>query len=90
MNQQKSAPTSRQAGLTIVELIVAILLAAVMTSGLFYMLSGQQKTYTEQYNQMGRNANLWGAMNFLERQIQTRRLWLRRMPRWPGHGTGPL
>jgi type IV pilus assembly protein PilW len=62
--------TMRQAGLTLLELMVTMLLASILISGLFYMMSGQQKTYTNQVAVLSAQENLWGAMEYLERQIR--------------------
>ena len=55
--------------MTLVELMVALFLALLLTGGLFYMMSGQQKTYTGQLQAMTSNENLWGAMEYLQSQI---------------------
>ena len=52
-----------------VELMVALFLALLLTGGLFYMMSGQQKTYTTQLQAMTSNENLWGAMEYLQSQV---------------------
>ena len=52
-----------------VELMVALFLALLLTGGLFYMMSGQQKTYTGQLHAMTSNENLWGAMEYLQSQV---------------------
>lgn len=61
---------ARQAGLTLVELMVALLLAIILSAGLFYLMSGQHKTYTGQLHQMTINENLWGAMEYLQSEIR--------------------
>ena len=63
------ADRRRERGLTMVELMVALLLAVILSGGLFYMMSGQQKTYTGQLHAMTSNENLWGAMEYLQSQI---------------------
>ena len=52
-----------------VELMVALFLGLLLTGGLFYMMSGQQKTYTGQLHAMTSNENLWGAMEYLQSQV---------------------
>jgi prepilin-type N-terminal cleavage/methylation domain-containing protein len=59
-----------QSGLTLVELMISILLAAILSAGLFAMMSGQQKTYTQQLGQMTAQENLWGAMEYLQSEIR--------------------
>ncbi len=59
----------RERGLTMVELMVALFLALILTGGLFYMMSGQQKTYQGQLHAMTSNENLWGAMEYLQSQV---------------------
>ncbi|MCA9666594.1 MAG: prepilin-type N-terminal cleavage/methylation domain-containing protein [Myxococcales bacterium] len=60
----------REAGLTLVELMVSILLASILSGGLFYLLSGQSKTYDQQFSTLTVQENLWGAMEFIQRQIR--------------------
>ncbi len=60
----------RDAGLTIIELMVSLFLAVLLTGGLFYMMSGQQKTYNEQLSTMATQENLWGAMEYLASEIR--------------------
>ncbi len=58
------------AGLTLVELMVSMFLAILLAGGLFYMMSGQQKTYNEQLSTMTAQENLWGAMEFLSGEVR--------------------
>ncbi|MFH1130277.1 MAG: PilW family protein [Pseudomonadota bacterium] len=60
----------KQAGVTIVELMVAMLLALILSGGLFYMMSGQTKAYETQLTTLTTQENLWGAMSYLQRQIR--------------------
>ena len=60
----------QQVGMTLIELMVTVLLATILIGGLFYMMSGQQRTYTNQVNVLSAQENLWGAMEYLERQIR--------------------
>jgi prepilin-type N-terminal cleavage/methylation domain-containing protein len=62
---------TRQAGLTLVELMVALLLAAILSAGLFAMTSGQTASYNSQLKSVTVQQNLWGAMEYLQRQIRT-------------------
>jgi len=59
-----------QSGLTLIELMVSVLLALMLTSGLFYMMSSQQKTYTSQLSALDSQENLWGAMEYIQGQIR--------------------
>ena len=59
-----------QGGLTVVELLVTLALAGILSSGLFYMMAGQQLTYSMQVRNTTTQENLWGAMEFLQRQIR--------------------
>jgi prepilin-type N-terminal cleavage/methylation domain-containing protein len=61
---------SHDSGLTLVELMVAILLAAVLTAGLFMMSIGQTRTYEEQLRAISVQESLWGAMEYLQRQTR--------------------
>jgi prepilin-type N-terminal cleavage/methylation domain-containing protein len=60
----------RQAGLTLIELMVAILLAAILSAGLFYMTAGQTATYDSQLKNVTLQQNLWAAMEYLQRQVR--------------------
>lgn len=60
----------REAGLTLVELLITVLLAAILLAGLFYMMSGQQRTYSAQVSTLTTQENLWGAMEYLKSQVR--------------------
>ena len=60
----------REAGLTIIELMISLFLAVLLTGGLFYMMSGQQKTYNQQLSTMATQENLWGAMEYLASEVR--------------------
>ena len=60
----------RQAGLTLVELMISVLLAAMLSAGLFYLTSGQQRSYNSQVKSMALQESLWGAMEYLSRQVR--------------------
>jgi hypothetical protein len=51
-------------------MMVSVLLAAVLSAGLFYMTSGQQRTYTAQIDTLQLQESLWGAMEYLKRQVR--------------------
>jgi hypothetical protein len=72
-----SGGAPRDEGLTLVELMVTLLLAALLTSGLFFMLSGQGETYAGQRRGLEVQTGVWGAMEYLQRQL-----------RLAGHGFG--
>lgn len=57
-------------GLTLVELMVSMVLAIMLSAGLFYMMSGQQKTYSLQLSTMTSQENLWGAMEYLQGEVR--------------------
>ncbi len=58
-----------QAGVTLIELMISVLLASILSTGLFYMMSSQQRTYSEQLSNMTAQQNLVGAMEYLQGQI---------------------
>lgn len=66
--QRRSIP--REAGLTLVELMVSMVLAVMLSAGLFYVMSGQQKTYNIQLASMTSQENLWSAMEYLQGQVR--------------------
>ncbi|MCK5797794.1 MAG: prepilin-type N-terminal cleavage/methylation domain-containing protein, partial [Deltaproteobacteria bacterium] len=57
-------------GMTLVELMISMLLAAILSAGLFYMTSGQQRVYTSQLDTMQLQEGLWGAMEYVKRQVR--------------------
>lgn len=67
---KSGARRDRQAGLTLVELMVSVLLAAMLSAGLFYLTSGQQRTYNSQVKTMALQESLWGALEYLSRQVR--------------------
>lgn len=56
--------------MTLVELVVAMLLAAILITGLFYLLSGQRRIYTHQFNLMESGETLWSAMEYIQGQVR--------------------
>lgn len=63
-------PASGQHGVTLVELLVVVVLAGILSAGIYFMASGQQRTYTEQLSALTSQQNLWGAMEHLQRQVR--------------------
>ncbi|MBK8481002.1 MAG: PilW family protein [Proteobacteria bacterium] len=61
---------SGESGVTIVELMVSIVLAAILAGGLFALFSGQQRTYSRQMEGIGIQQSLGGALEHLERQVR--------------------
>lgn len=59
-----------QRGITLIELMVSLLLAAMLSAGIFYMMSGQTRTYNTQMKSLTTQENLWGAMEYLQRQVR--------------------
>lgn len=59
-----------ESGVTIVELMVAMVLAAMLAAGLLALLTGQQRTYSQQMEGTGIQQNLGGAVEYLERQVR--------------------
>ncbi len=60
----------KDAGLTLLELMVSVLLAMMLTGGLFYMMSAQQKSYATQMSSMDAQENLWGAMEYISNELR--------------------
>lgn len=58
------------AGLTLVELMVSLLLASMLTAGLFYMMSGQSRAYKTELASLSTQENIWGAMEYLQRSVR--------------------
>jgi len=64
------APHRQEQGLTLVELMVTVLLAGILTAGLFYMTTGQTRTYRSQLNRLTAQERAWGAIEYLARQVR--------------------
>lgn len=60
----------RSAGLTLIELMVTMLLATILIGGLFFMMSGQERTYKNQIRTLTAQENLWGAMEYLQGEVR--------------------
>lgn len=90
MDQARREP-SHQAGVTLVELMISVLLAAILSAGLLYMMSGQSRAYRTQITHLTTQENLWGAMEFLQRNVRMAGFGLGRCPagrvmHWDGAG----
>lgn len=72
MRRDKGEAPQRQneAGVTLIELMISALLAAMLSAGLFYMMAGQSNTYRRQLKSVTATQALWGAMEYLQRQIR--------------------
>ena len=68
--RRSARPRNRDSGLTLIELMISMFLAVLLTGGLFYMMSGQQKTYNQQLSTMAAQENLWGAMEYLSGEVR--------------------
>ncbi|MCA9666153.1 MAG: PilW family protein [Myxococcales bacterium] len=64
------ARTRGEQGVTLVELMVAILLAAILSAGLFYFMSAQSAVYQGQMKQSRAQLNLATTLEFLQREIR--------------------
>lgn len=61
---------AREDGVTIVELMVAIVLVGLLAAGLLALMAGQQRGYSRQLEGTGIQQNLGGAIEHLERQVR--------------------
>jgi predicted ArsR family transcriptional regulator len=82
-----------QSGLTLVELVVMILLAAILLAGLHAMTAGQSRTYNDQLAGLNVQQNIWGAMEHLQRQLRLAGYGFGGCPggvinKWSGSGDG--
>lgn len=64
------SPRRRESGLTLIELMVAVLLAAILTAGIFNLMIGQTRTYDSQLKSTVMQENVTAAMEYLQRQIR--------------------
>ncbi len=77
-----------QDGLTLIELMVSALLASLLIGGLFFMMSGQQITYSDQINKTVAQQNLWGTMSYVQRWIRSAGYGLGSCPAFNGSEVG--
>ena len=64
------APGRRERGLTLVELMVTLVIAGLVTSSSFMFFAGQRRVYDAQMKVLGVQQNLWGAMETLSRFVR--------------------
>lgn len=57
-------------GLTLVELMVTLVIAGMVTSSAFVFFAGQRRVYDAQMKVLGVQQNLWGAMDTLSRFVR--------------------
>lgn len=60
----------RDRGLTLVELMVTLVIAGLVTSSSFLFFAGQRRVYDAQMKVLGVQQNLWGAMDTLARFVR--------------------
>ena len=65
-NQQRREDT----GLTLVELMITIIVASLVASGIFAFFVGQKRVYQTQNKILTVQENLWSAMDFLVRYVR--------------------
>ena len=61
---------AREAGLTLVELMVTLVIAGLVTSSTFIFFAGQRRVYDAQMKVLGVQQNLWVAMDTLARFVR--------------------
>jgi len=65
-----SSSERRQRGLTLVELMVALVIAGLVTSSSFVFFAGQRRVYDAQMKVLGVQQNLWAATDTLSRFVR--------------------
>jgi len=60
----------RRAGLTLVELMVTLVIAGMVTSSAFLFFAGQRRVYDTQMKVLGVQQNLWASMDTLARFVR--------------------
>jgi prepilin-type N-terminal cleavage/methylation domain-containing protein len=60
----------RSRGLTLVELMVTLVIAGMVTSSAFLFFAGQRRVYDQQMKVLGVQQNLWAAMDTLARFVR--------------------
>jgi hypothetical protein len=58
------------AGMTLIELMISVLLAGILVGGLFYMMAGQDRTYTSQVRLLTAQQNMWSAMEYIQGEVR--------------------
>lgn len=66
---QRPAP-HREAGVTLVELLVTMVIAGLVTSSTFLFFAGQKQVYETQTKVLNIQQNLWGAMETITRNLR--------------------
>lgn len=64
------AGRARERGLTLVELMVTMVIAGLVTSSSFLFFAGQRRVYDAQMKVLGVQQNLWAAMDTLTRFVR--------------------
>ena len=59
-----------RAGLTLVELMVTLVIAGLVTSSSFVFFAGQRRVYDAQMKVLGVQQNLWAAMDTVSRFVR--------------------
>jgi len=65
-----SAGRARDGGLTLVELMVTMVIAGLVTTSSFVFFAGQRRVYDAQMKVLGVQQNLWAAMDTLARFVR--------------------
>ena len=63
------AAAQSERGLTVAETLVALLVAAALALGVFYLASGRRRSYDAELERLTRREDLHTALAFIERQI---------------------
>jgi type II secretory pathway pseudopilin PulG len=63
-------PRAPDAGLTLVELMITLIVAAAVTSSTFVFFAGQQRIYDTQTKLLNVQQNLWMSMEVMARQLR--------------------
>jgi prepilin-type N-terminal cleavage/methylation domain-containing protein len=64
-------PRRRDAGFTMVELMVAIIAASLVAAGTFTFFAGQQRVYEIQTKMLGVQENLWASLETVTRYVRS-------------------
>ena len=66
----RTTPRQAAGGLTLVELMVTLVIAGLVTSSSFLFFAGQRRVYDTQTKVLGVQQNLWAAMETLSRLVR--------------------
>jgi hypothetical protein len=90
VSNRRRSRVSREAGLTMVELMITLIVASLVASSTFVFFAGQQKVYETQGKMLNMQQNLWGATEVLGRHVRAAGIGMANCVRYDPDQGGPL